>query len=87
MLPNWTRCKCIIIFSYAFYVCDFVEPSWATAALCVVSLCMVLSCVLCIWKKCLTKKDKDKEKDKKKGKEKIKGGFDTEMDGGHNEVR
>ncbi|XP_005802095.1 synaptotagmin-1-like [Xiphophorus maculatus] len=61
------------------------KPSWATAALCIVSLCMVLSCVLCIWKKCLIKKDKDKEKDKKKGKETIKGGFDTEMDGGHNE--
>ncbi|KAM4554230.1 synaptotagmin-A-like [Fundulus diaphanus] len=61
------------------------KPSWTAAALCIVSLCMVLSFVLCIWKKCLIKKDKDKEKDKKRGKEKSKGGFDTEMDGGHNE--
>ncbi|XP_047240128.1 synaptotagmin-1b isoform X2 [Girardinichthys multiradiatus] len=44
---------------------------------------MVLSFVLCIWKKCLIKKDK--EKDKKRGKEQSKGGFDTEMDGGYNE--
>lgn len=47
---------------------------------------MVLSCAVCMWKKCLKKKDKDKEKDKKKGKEKSKGGYDTEMDGGYNEV-
>ncbi|KAM4573527.1 synaptotagmin-1-like [Odontesthes bonariensis] len=61
------------------------KPSWAVAALCIVSLCVVLSCAMCVWKKCLKKKDKDKEKDKKKGKEKSKGGFDTEMDGGCNE--
>ncbi|KAM3870574.1 synaptotagmin-1-like [Diretmus argenteus] len=64
-------------------------PSWAVAALCIVSLCLVLACALCVWKKCLKKKDKDKEKDKdkdkKKGKEKSKGDFDTEMDGGYNE--
>ncbi|XP_015239467.1 synaptotagmin-1-like [Cyprinodon tularosa] len=59
------------------------KPSWAAAALCIISLCMVLSCAFCIWKKCLIKKDKDKEKDKKKGKEKSKGGSDTEMDGGY----
>ncbi|XP_047240120.1 synaptotagmin-1b isoform X1 [Girardinichthys multiradiatus] len=59
------------------------KPSWAAAAFCIVSLCMVLSFVLCIWKKCLIKKDK--EKDKKRGKEQSKGGFDTEMDGGYNE--
>ncbi|MEQ2202504.1 hypothetical protein XENOCAPTIV_004253 [Xenoophorus captivus] len=62
------------------------KPSWAAVAFCIVSLCMVLSFVLCIWKKCLIKKDKDKEKDKKRGKEQSKGGFDTEMDGGYNEV-
>ncbi|XP_037538801.1 synaptotagmin-1b [Nematolebias whitei] len=62
------------------------KPSWATGALCVVSLCIVLSCVVCIWKKRLIKKDKDKEKDKKKENEKSKGGFDTEMDGGHDET-
>uniref|UniRef100_A0A3Q0TC63 Synaptotagmin n=1 Tax=Amphilophus citrinellus TaxID=61819 RepID=A0A3Q0TC63_AMPCI len=58
------------------------------AALCIVSLCMVLSCAVCVWKKFLKKKDKgkEKEKDKKKGKEKSKGDFDTEMDGGYNEV-
>lgn len=61
-------------------------PSWAIAALWVVTLCMVLSCAVCVWKKGLKKKDKDKEKDKKKGKEKSKGGSDTEMDGGNNEV-
>lgn len=61
-------------------------PSWAVAALCIVSLSMVLSCAVCMWKKCLKKKDRDKEKDKKKGKEKSKGGSDTEMDGGYNEV-
>ncbi|XP_017261543.1 synaptotagmin-1b [Kryptolebias marmoratus] len=61
------------------------KPSWAVGALSVVSLCIVLSCVVCIWKKRLIKKDKDKEKDKKKGNEKSKGGFDTEMDGGHDE--
>ncbi|XP_074489155.1 synaptotagmin-1b [Sebastes fasciatus] len=60
-------------------------PSWAAAALCIVSLCVVLSCALCVWKKCLKKKDKDKEKDKKKGKEKSNGGIDTEMDGGYSE--
>uniref|UniRef100_A0A3P8TCG0 Synaptotagmin n=1 Tax=Amphiprion percula TaxID=161767 RepID=A0A3P8TCG0_AMPPE len=66
----------------------FAVPSWAVAALCIVSLCVVLSCAVCVWKKCLKKKDKDKEKekDKKKEKEKSKGGFDTEMDGGYNEV-
>lgn len=70
---------------FVCFVC-FLEPSWAVGALCVVSLCIVLSCVVCIWKKRLTKKDKDKEKDKKKENEKSKGGFDTEMDGGHDEV-
>lgn len=60
--------------------------SWAVAALCIVSLCVLLSCAVCVWKKCLKKKDKDKEKDKKKGKEKSKGDFDTEMDGGYNKV-
>lgn len=50
-------------------------------------LCVALSCVVCLWKKCLKKKDKDKEKDKKKGKEKSKGDFDTEMDGGYSKVR
>ena len=68
-------------------VCSvFSEPSWVIAALCIVSLCLALSCALCVWKKCLKKKDKDKEKEKKKGKDKSKGGFDTEMDGGYNEV-
>ncbi len=67
-------------------LCEFAVPSWAAAALCIVSLCAVLSCAACVWKKCLKKKDKDKEKDKKKGKEKSKGGFDTEMDGGYNKV-
>lgn len=47
---------------------------------------MVLSCAVCVWKKFLKKGDKGKEKDKKKGKEKSKGGCDTEMDGGYNEV-
>ncbi|XP_028440801.1 synaptotagmin-1b [Perca flavescens] len=60
-------------------------PSWAVAALCIVSLCVVLSCAVCVWKKCMKKKDKDKEKDKKKGKEKSNEGFDTEMDGGYSE--
>uniref|UniRef100_A0A3Q4IBF3 Synaptotagmin n=1 Tax=Neolamprologus brichardi TaxID=32507 RepID=A0A3Q4IBF3_NEOBR len=67
-------------------LCGFAVPSWAVAALCIVSLCMVLSCAACVWKKFLKKGDKGKEKDKKKGKEKSKGGFDTEMDGGYNEV-
>uniref|UniRef100_A0A672Y9A5 Synaptotagmin n=1 Tax=Sphaeramia orbicularis TaxID=375764 RepID=A0A672Y9A5_9TELE len=57
--------------------------SWAVGALCIVILCVVLSCAVCVWKKWLKKKDKDKEKDKKKGKEKSKGGSDTEMDGGY----
>ncbi|XP_029378303.1 synaptotagmin-1-like [Echeneis naucrates] len=57
-------------------------PSWGIAALGIVGLCMVLSLSVCVWRKCLKKKDKDKEKDKNKGKEK-KGGFDTEMDGGY----
>ncbi|KAF7224524.1 synaptotagmin-1b [Nothobranchius furzeri] len=61
------------------------KPSWAVAALCVVSLCIVLSCAVCFWKKRIMKKDKDIEKDKKKEKVKNKGGFDTEMDGGYNE--
>ncbi|XP_075998030.1 synaptotagmin-A-like [Genypterus blacodes] len=59
-------------------------PSWAVAALCIVTLCAALSFGVCAWKKCLKKKDKDKEKDKKKGKEKSKGDCDTEMDGGYN---
>ena len=61
-------------------------PSWAVAALCMVSLCLVLTCTVWVWKKWFKKKDKDKDKDKKKGKEKGKGGFDTEMDGGFIEV-
>uniref|UniRef100_A0A665VLY0 Synaptotagmin n=1 Tax=Echeneis naucrates TaxID=173247 RepID=A0A665VLY0_ECHNA len=60
----------------------FAVPSWGIAALGIVGLCMVLSLSVCVWRKCLKKKDKDKEKDKNKGKEK-KGGFDTEMDGGY----
>ncbi|XP_061780264.1 synaptotagmin-1b [Nerophis lumbriciformis] len=53
--------------------------SWVVAALCVVSLCVLLSFGVCAWKKCL-------KKDKKKGKEKSKGGgVDTEMDGGYKE--
>lgn len=66
--------------------CGLAAPSWAVAALCIVSLCVVLSFAVCVWKKCLKKKDKDKEKDKKKGKEKSKGDSDTEMDGGYNKV-
>nr|XP_020469513.1 synaptotagmin-1-like [Monopterus albus] len=57
--------------------------SWAVAALCIVILCVVLSSSVCVWKKCLKKKDKDKEKSKKRGKEKSKGGSDNEMDGGY----
>ncbi|XP_046890209.1 synaptotagmin-1b [Hypomesus transpacificus] len=59
-------------------------PSWAVAALCLVSVCLVLSCCVCVWRKCLKKKDKDKEK---KGKEKGKSGIDmdTEMEGGQTE--
>lgn len=49
------------------------------------SLCVVLTCGVCVWKKCLKKKNKDKEKDKKTGK-KSKGGVDTELDGGYKEV-
>lgn len=64
----------------------FAEPSWAVGALSVVSVCIVLSCVVCVWKKRLIKKEKDKEKDKKMENEKSKGGFDTEMDGGHDVV-
>lgn len=60
------------------------KPSWAIAALTVVSLCVVLTCGVCVWKKCLKKKNKDKEKDKKTGK-KSKGGVDTELDGGYKE--
>ncbi|XP_056137606.1 synaptotagmin-1b [Lampris incognitus] len=60
-------------------------PSWAVVALCFVSLCVALSCTLCVWKKCWKKKEKEKEKEKKKGKEKSKGGCDTEMDGGYTE--
>ncbi|KAM6937037.1 synaptotagmin-A-like [Xenentodon cancila] len=63
------------------------KPSWVIAALCIVSLCLLLSCAACVWKKCLKKKDKDKEKEKKIGKDKSKGGFDTEMDGGYNKPR
>lgn len=66
--------------------CGFAVPSWAVAALCIVGLCVALSFAVCVWKKCLKKKDKDKEKDKKKGKEKSKGDFDTEMDGSYNKV-
>ncbi|XP_054633478.1 synaptotagmin-1b [Dunckerocampus dactyliophorus] len=55
--------------------------SWVVAALCIVSLCVLLSFGVCAWKKCLKK-----DKDKKKGKEKSKGGgIDTEMDGGYKE--
>ncbi|XP_056273199.1 synaptotagmin-1b [Pseudoliparis swirei] len=60
-------------------------PSWSVAALCIVSVCVVLSCAVCVWKKCLKKKDKDKEKEKKKEKEKSNRGLDTEMDGGYSE--
>ena len=64
----------------------FAVPSWAIAALCIVSLCALLSSAVCMWKKCSKKKDRDKEKDKKKGKEKSEGDFDTEMDGCYNKV-
>ncbi|KAM6961075.1 synaptotagmin-1-like [Aplochiton taeniatus] len=58
-------------------------PPWAVVALCMVSLCLVLTCGLCAWKKCLKKKEKEKDKEKKKGREKVKGDFDmdTEMEG------
>uniref|UniRef100_A0A3Q3W3D7 Synaptotagmin n=1 Tax=Mola mola TaxID=94237 RepID=A0A3Q3W3D7_MOLML len=62
----------------------FAVPSWAIAALCIVSLCVLLSSAVCMWKKCSKKKDRDKEKDKKRGKEKSEGDFDTEMDGCYN---
>uniref|UniRef100_A0A4W5ME75 Synaptotagmin n=1 Tax=Hucho hucho TaxID=62062 RepID=A0A4W5ME75_9TELE len=51
--------------------------------LCVVSVCLVLSCCLCVWRKCLKKKDKDTEKEKK-GKNGLK--MDTELEGGNSEV-
>lgn len=76
----WKKNLCVLCVS-----CWFAVPSWAVAALCIVSLSVVLSCAVCVWRKC-PKKDKDKDKDKKTGKEKSKGGFDTEMDGGYNEV-
>ncbi|XP_037306265.2 synaptotagmin-1b [Pungitius pungitius] len=59
------------------------RPSWAVAALCIVSLCVALSFTVCVGKKCLKKKDK--ERDKQKGKDKTSGGSDTEMDGGYSE--
>nr|XP_046206197.1 synaptotagmin-1-like [Oncorhynchus gorbuscha] len=54
-------------------------PSWAIGALCVVSVCLVLSCCLCVWRKCLKKKDKDTEKEKKGL------NMDTELEGGTSE--
>lgn len=71
---------------YVLISCGSAAPSWAVAALCTVSLCVVLSCAVCVWRKCLKKKDKDKEKDRKKGKEKSKADFDTEMNGGYSKV-
>ncbi|XP_068596004.1 synaptotagmin-1b [Brachionichthys hirsutus] len=56
-------------------------PSWAAAALCIVSICLVMSCAVCVWKKGLKKKDK--EKDKKEGNKKNKGESDTEMNEGY----
>ncbi|XP_029697440.1 synaptotagmin-1-like isoform X3 [Takifugu rubripes] len=61
------------------------RSSWALAAVCIVSLCVVFSSVVCLWKKCW-KKDKDKEKDRKKETETNKSNFDTEMDGGYNKL-
>eukprot|EP00063_Salmo_salar_P005573 XP_013980408.1 PREDICTED: synaptotagmin-1-like [Salmo salar] len=55
-------------------------PSWAIGALCVVSVCLVLSCCLCVWRKCLKKKDTEKEK---KGKNGLN--MDTELEGGNSE--
>lgn len=79
--------------TYGFVSCGSAAPSWAAAALCIVGLCVALSCAVCVWRKCLKKKDKDKEKDKEKGRGKEKGkeksdvDLDTEMDGGYSKVR
>ncbi|XP_074639906.1 LOW QUALITY PROTEIN: synaptotagmin-1 [Gouania willdenowi] len=60
---------------------DSHMTSWATAALCVVTLFVVSLFGVCVWKKWL-KKDKDKEKDKKRGNKKNeKDELATEMDG------
>lgn len=83
----------VIIIMYGFVSCPSAAPSWVAAALCIVGVCVVLSCAVCVWRKCLKNKDKDKEKDKEKGrgkekgKEKSKVDLDTEMDGGYNKVR
>ncbi|XP_072291028.1 synaptotagmin-A-like [Eucyclogobius newberryi] len=53
--------------------------SLETTALCLVTLCTILACCLCVWKKCPKKKNKDKDKDKKTGKEKGNDDYDTEM--------
>lgn len=82
---------CVIM--YGFVSCPPAAPSWVAAALCIVGLCVALSCAVCVWRKCLKNKDKDKEKDKEKGrgkekgKEKSKVDLDTEMDGGYSKVR
>uniref|UniRef100_A0A6Q2X9R3 Synaptotagmin n=1 Tax=Esox lucius TaxID=8010 RepID=A0A6Q2X9R3_ESOLU len=52
-------------------------PSWAIIALCVVSVFLVLSCCLCVWRKCLKKKDKGTDKEKKKKGKNVSNG-DTE---------
>lgn len=78
---------------YGLLSCPSAAPSWVAAALCIVGLCVALSCAVCVWRKCLKNKDKDKEKDKEKdrgkekGKEKNKVDLDTEMDGGYSKVR
>ncbi|KAJ8003133.1 hypothetical protein DPEC_G00166210 [Dallia pectoralis] len=55
-------------------------PSWAIVALCVVSVFLVLSCCLCVWRKCLKKKEK--------GMDKKKNVFhtNTELEGGNSET-
>ncbi|KAL0968336.1 hypothetical protein UPYG_G00265570 [Umbra pygmaea] len=58
-------------------------PSWAVVTLCVVSGFLVLSLCLCVWRKCLMKKDKDTDKEKKRLKG--KNGFNTELEGGNAE--
>lgn len=93
-IENFNFCKAISevklrVIMYGFVSCGSAAPSWAAAALCIVGLFVVLSCAVCVWRKCLKKKDKDKEKGrgKEKGKEKSNMDLDTEMDGGYSKVR
>ncbi|XP_024911855.1 synaptotagmin-1-like [Cynoglossus semilaevis] len=59
-------------------------PWWGAAALCTLALCVLLSCGLCVWRKCCSRKKKGEDKEKRSDKKKKTDGrgLDDEPEGG-----